>query len=163
MRFFPLACLALCLQLGADAAEDKRSSAAGRPSTLSELGIDFGAAELERFSELGLSEQQKRDTLKVVRGQKSKIDELCQRMTRALKMKESQPAERRAKQEELKEIVTEFKGIQSTIIAGLHSVVTDEQMTKLKAIKAREKREEQMVKRRMKREVKAASVSGSTE
>jgi hypothetical protein len=112
----------------------------GEPSTLSRLGIDFGAAELLRYTEIGLSEKQKRAALRVVRGQKPKIEKLCKRMTVALGMKETDQADKRMKNAELAEIVEEFTLVQGEIMDGLHALVSEEQMTKLNAIKQREKR-----------------------
>ena len=108
-------------------------------STLSKLGIDFGAAELGRFAKLGLSEDQKREVLKVMRHQKPQIDELCGKMTVALKMKESGLEDKQAKEAELVKIVAAFRKVQTDIMTGLHGIVTPEQMTKLKAIKTKEK------------------------
>lgn len=137
MRYvFLLILVALCVATIPLTAHAK----AGEPSTLSRLGIDFGAAELVRYTKIGLSENQKRAALRVVRGQKPKIEKLCKRMTLALGMKETGQADKRMKDAELAEIVEEFNQVQAEIMEGLHALVTEEQMTKLNAIKEREKR-----------------------
>ena len=118
--------------------EQARDAGARKPSTLSRLGIDFGAAELGRFADLSLNESQKRAALKVVRDQKPKIEKLCGRMTSALKMSEFQSAEKEAKELELSSVLDEFKRIQVEIIDGLHAIVTAEQMVRLEAMKERE-------------------------
>lgn len=107
-------------------------------STLSELGIDFGAAELERFTELGLSEAQKKQALVVVRDRHEKIEELCGRMTEALALDEGSPKKKKAKEAALAEIVGEFRQVQERIITGLHAILTEDQMGKLVAMKKRE-------------------------
>lgn len=107
-------------------------------STLSSLGIDFGAAELGRFTELGLSGEQKQQALLVVRERSPHIEKLCGRMTKALKMDEASLPKKQAKQVELEAIVKQFKLVQSEILSGLHAIVTPDQMTKLEAIKKRE-------------------------
>ena len=125
--------LVVCLGFAAPAV-------AGEPSTLSKLGIDFGAAELGRFAKLGLSDAQKRATLKVVRDQKEEIEKLCGKMTLALGMSENAPAEKKKKDVAISEVVAGFKSVQSEIMEGLHAIITEEQMAKLDAIKKREKR-----------------------
>lgn len=107
-------------------------------STLSSLGIDFGAAELLRYTKLGLSGAQKQRALGVVREVKPTIDRLCERMTRALEMDESSPVAKQAKQEELEAVVDRFKRVQDEIMSGLQAIITPEQGAKLHEIKRHE-------------------------
>ena len=108
-------------------------------TTLSEMGIDFGAAELGRYAKLGLSEKQKKEALEVVRDRKPKIEKLCQRMTEVLAMSEANLDEKRAKEKALTKIQGGFKAMQEEIINKLHALVTEEQMEQLVAMKKREK------------------------
>ena len=125
-------------------------------STLSELGIDFGAAELERFTKLGLADKQKREALRVVKSCKPRIDKLCARMEVALKMDETNTDKKRLKEVELAAMVEKFKGVQEEIMTGLHALLTREQVAKLDAIKKRE-REEAAKKKGDQKEAKPAS------
>ncbi|MFT5407720.1 MAG: hypothetical protein ACI9NC_000425 [Verrucomicrobiales bacterium] len=113
----------------------KQSKKEKQCSTLSELGIDFGAAELGRYAELGLSDAQKKQALMVVRDRRPGIEKLCARMTKALKMDEATLEGKRMKEIELAAILKGFKSVQSEIIGGLHALVTKKQMAKLKEIK----------------------------
>ncbi len=111
-------------------------------STLSELGIDFGAAELVRYTELDLSKEQKKQALTVVKTRKPRIENLCTRMTKALAMDESTLELKRVKEAELATILEQFKAVQVEIIKGLHALVTKEQMAKLEEIKKAERKKE---------------------
>ena len=93
-------------------------------TTLSEMGIDFGAAELGRYAKLGLSDEQKREALDVVKGRKPKIEKLCDRMTEVLEMQESTLEEKKAKERELTKVQSSFKAMQKEIISKLHELVT---------------------------------------
>jgi len=137
MRSLPIliAATAVVIHLFPNTAAIGAEETPQKQSTLSQMGIDFGAAELGRFAELGLSEDQKRDALKVVRGRKPKIEKLCAQMTEALKMKETELKEKKAKEIELAKILKEFKTIQSEIMGGLQAIITKEQKVKLDAIK----------------------------
>jgi hypothetical protein len=113
-----------------------------KPSTLSSLGIDFGAAELGRYAELGLSEEQKQEALRVMRERKPTIEKLCTRMTKALVMAEATVEAKEAKAGELQAIVEQFRLVQSKIMTGLHAVLTPEQTERLEAIKKQERQVE---------------------
>lgn len=121
-----------------DPGKENQCSVVESQSTLSSLGIDFGAAELLRYTELDLSHEQKNQALGVVREVRPTIDRLCDRMTRALKMGELTPEARQAKKGELETIVDDFKQVQEQIMGGLHAIITAEQAAKLQTIKRRE-------------------------
>ncbi|MGI9241310.1 MAG: hypothetical protein ACR2RV_10945 [Verrucomicrobiales bacterium] len=116
----------------------KSSSVVESQPTLSALGIDFGAAELLRFTELDLSGEQKEKAVHVVRCRRPEIDQLCDRMTRALGMDESTGEAKVAKREALQTVVEDFKQVQSEIVSGLHALITAEQGERLQRIKQRE-------------------------
>lgn len=77
--------------------------------TLSALGIDFGAAELLRYTELDLNGRQKKRALNVVSDCRPAIDRLCDRMTDALRMDESTAQAKAVKKAELEAIVKRFQ------------------------------------------------------
>lgn len=110
-------------------------------STLSKLGIDFGAAELGRFAELGLSHEQKKQALAVIKDCKPRIDQLCDRMSVALQLEEQTLEKKEEKEKELATIVAQFQAVQATILSGLHALVTPEQRQQLEVIRARERQD----------------------
>ncbi len=125
-------------------------------STLSEMGIDFGAAELGRFAELGLSDKQKRQALGVVQNCKPKIENLCERMTEALGMNDASLEKKKSKEKEITAVVAEFESLQKQIMTGLHAILTKDQMTELAAMRMRERLEEAKAKGEAQREKEAA-------
>lgn len=106
--------------------------------TLSALGIDFGAAELLRYTELDLNGRQKKRALSVVSDCRPAIDRLCDRMTNALRMDESTAQAKAVKKAELEAVVKRFQRVQSEIISGLHALITPDQRARLQAIKQHE-------------------------
>ena len=127
----------------------KKATKSDKPViSLSEMGVDFGAAELGRYAKLGLSEDQKKEALSVVRVRKPKIEKLCGRMTKTLAMSENDLVEKKAKVEALTKIQAEFKTMQNEIITSLHALVTKEQMAKLVAMKKEEARKQAKEKQR---------------
>jgi hypothetical protein len=109
---------------------------------LSELGIDFGAAELGCYVELELSGEQKKQTLSIVRERRPRIEKLCARMMAALKMVEVSQGEKKVKEDKLAEILEDFKSVHSEIMTELHAVLTRDQVVKLDVIKKLERRNE---------------------